>query len=171
MSIVRLVELVDKNLGVSPKFFNLQNFYSLNEEPLLEYYTFDIHRSRLDSDSLVHFIIGGYSAEDILIENGPSSLKYSYLVEKDIFCNLNKRLEEEVSDYKHLRDLIQKSNYAEKYLQMEEAFERIAENVFEADIEIFYSSDVYEAISQLEGKALENADKFNDYLIKLYSNK
>jgi hypothetical protein len=158
MSLVKLFDFLEEDLSPRLVFEDLDNFHSKIDEPIFEYYTYDSVRGNMEHNYLM----------DFLANMGEDLPEYYFLVDKEIFKNLNKKFDSNIPNYGTLVDLKNDSDFLEKYVLFEECLDRVLENILESELRVFYSKEANEFVRTLEGEKLENLLGVNSYLKKIY---
>jgi hypothetical protein len=114
MVVVRLVELLDKDLNVKPVFFGLKEFYQFAPDSKIYYYSFNENQIKLGSD-FKYFLNPKDNIETRHIYSPGlhmDSGSYYGLIIQEIINNLNNDQGHNFKDFKDLQD-----NYA--YIELE----------------------------------------------------
>jgi hypothetical protein len=198
MGVVKLVELINESLVVKPVFFNLKNFFSLNQDPILEYYSFNDVQSSLGE--YFKFFLCSYDKNIEVKLKGKKlqmdSLSYRSLVFENIFENLNKFYGNHFKDLEELEKVstlyefeydnifsikgfnsksysrIEKDIFDELNLckQYNESMFFVEKNLLNSKISSKYFFEVEETVSWLkeESRNIQDLKSCNSYLLKLY---
>jgi hypothetical protein len=138
MSVVKLVELINKNLQIKPVFFDLKNFFGLDKNPFLHYYSFNKFQSMLGE--YFKFFISSSGDENIRVKlEGEKlhmdSFSYYSLVLENIFEKLKELYGNRFNNFSELEKVSQMYEFEYEHISSIKGFN--VKNYSKTEKEIF----------------------------------